>query len=114
MRKALTIIGLAGIASTAGWSTAGPAASGHEIEIFNSQSKTIGTANLREAAEGGVEISLDLRDLKPGEHGIHITRPAAATRPRSRRPAATSTPRAASTAPQIRRGHTRAICRTWW
>jgi Cu-Zn family superoxide dismutase len=72
MRKTLPLIALAGVAVIGAWRIPGPQDTGLEIEIFNGQRKTIGTATLNEGAEGGVDISLDLRDLKPGEHGIHI------------------------------------------
>jgi superoxide dismutase, Cu-Zn family len=41
------------------------------VEIKNSEGQSIGTATLTPAAQG-VKIKLDIKDLPPGQHSIHI------------------------------------------
>ena len=45
--------------------------SGHVVELKNAQGESIGTATLS-AAGKGVRIKLDLKNLTPGQHGIHF------------------------------------------
>src|SRR6266496_3864079 len=42
-----------------------------KVELKDAQGKSVGTAQI-EAGHMGVQIMLDLHDLPPGEHGIHI------------------------------------------
>jgi Cu-Zn family superoxide dismutase len=41
------------------------------VDIKNSEGQSIGTATLTPAAQG-VKIKLDIKDLPPGQHSIHI------------------------------------------
>lgn len=46
---------------------------GHTVELKNAQGESVGTATITAInKKGGVKIKLDLKNLSPGEHGIHI------------------------------------------
>jgi Cu-Zn family superoxide dismutase len=50
------------------------------VKLADAKGKAIGTATLT-AATGGVSIALDLHDLAPGEHAIHVHQTAKCTAP---------------------------------
>ena len=45
--------------------------SGHVVELKNAQGESIGTATLSQSGKG-IRIKLDLKNLTPGQHGIHF------------------------------------------
>ena len=48
-------------------------AGGHTVELKNAAGESVGTATITALnKKGGVRIKLDLKNLTPGQHGIHI------------------------------------------
>ncbi|HSE16610.1 MAG TPA: superoxide dismutase family protein [Pyrinomonadaceae bacterium] len=46
---------------------------GHTVELKNANGESVGTATLTAInKKGGVKIKLDLKNLSPGQHAIHI------------------------------------------
>jgi superoxide dismutase, Cu-Zn family len=46
---------------------------GHTVELKNANGESVGTATLTAInKKGGVRVKLDLKNLTPGQHGIHI------------------------------------------
>jgi Cu-Zn family superoxide dismutase len=45
---------------------------GTTVQMKNGQGGDVGTATLTSAGEKGVNMALDLKNLTPGDHGIHI------------------------------------------
>ncbi len=43
-----------------------------KVDMKNAEGKSVGTATLSAAPSGGVNIELQLSDLPPGEHAIHV------------------------------------------
>ena len=65
----VAVIALAGLMSYVSAQHMG----GHVVELKNASGESVGTATITAInKKGGVRIKLDLKNLPPGQHGIHI------------------------------------------
>ena len=71
MKSILGFVCVLFLASAAMANANPPAAKGITVDIKNAEGQSVGTATLSEA-EHGVKIKLDIRNLPPGEHSLHI------------------------------------------
>jgi Cu-Zn family superoxide dismutase len=67
-----TILMTATIVCTAGLLTVLAQRGGTKVELKDAQGQSVGTATLSAGRGGGVQIALDVKNLTPGEHAIHI------------------------------------------
>jgi Cu-Zn family superoxide dismutase len=67
IRGVMTGVGLAAVMLTASLAAQGPV----KVEMKDGQGQSIGTATLTQSM-GMVHIQLDLKNLKPGEHALHV------------------------------------------
>ncbi len=66
MTKGMLAVAIAGLVAMPVF-----AAKAVKVEMKNAQGQSVGTATIS-AAGSGVKIKLDLKDLPPGEHAVHI------------------------------------------
>src|SRR3984885_6294469 len=71
MKTASRFVCLLVLAVSAAVASAAPATKPFTIDIKNAQGQTVGTATLSEAPHG-VRIKIDIKNLPPGEHSLHI------------------------------------------
>jgi Cu-Zn family superoxide dismutase len=71
MKTASRFVCLLVLAVSAAVASAAPATKPFTIDIKNAQGQTVGTATLSEAPHG-VKIKIDIKNLPPGDHSLHI------------------------------------------
>lgn len=67
IRGVMTGVGLGAVMLTASLAAQGPV----KVEMKDAQGQSIGTATLTQSM-GMVHIQLDLKNLKPGQHALHV------------------------------------------
>jgi superoxide dismutase, Cu-Zn family len=71
MKIVLNFVCLLLLAASVAAAHANPATKPINVDIKNAQGQDVGTATLSEAPHG-VKIKLDIKNLPPGEHSLHI------------------------------------------
>jgi superoxide dismutase, Cu-Zn family len=71
MKILTSLLGVCLVALTASVTSGAPAVKPFTVDIKNGAGQVVGTATLSEAAQG-VRIKLDIKNLPPGEHSLHI------------------------------------------
>jgi Cu-Zn family superoxide dismutase len=71
MKTVTSFVSLLVLAAGAAVASAAPATKPFTIDIKNAQGQNVGTATLSEAPHG-VKIKIDIKNLPPGEHSLHI------------------------------------------
>jgi superoxide dismutase, Cu-Zn family len=70
MKKLIYLIGILALTGGVAAAQSGPAPV--TVHLQDAQGQSVGTATVSPARAGGVRITLDLKNLPAGEHGIHI------------------------------------------
>lgn len=68
MRRTSAILAIISL----GFALSAAAQTGTKVTLRDAKGQTVGTATLSSASGGGVAIALDVKNLPPGEHALHI------------------------------------------